>query len=167
MRVHFRQNVFSLSNSPSFFLYLPFFLGVGKKFGYLCNHCFFSRPFNENFKFLKNRPNDFHKLCIVILHPKVHPPASAMASKSYNCDVGNSPNLTENDQKTTTFQPFHFPENSSYDSNEISYSFLHHIRFLYVQFYQPFDCDSRESDGKRPKPSPLRTCGSGSISSLT
>ena len=93
-----------------------------KKFGYLCNHCFFSRPFNETFKFLKNRPYDFHKFCIVILHPKVHPPASAMASKLYNWVVGNSPNLPENDQKTATFQPFHFSENSSYDSNEISYS---------------------------------------------
>ena len=46
-----------------------------------------------------------------------------MASKSYNWDMGNSPNLPENDQKTATFQLFNFPENSSYDSNEISYSF--------------------------------------------
>ena len=83
-----------------------------KKFDYLWNLCFFSRPFNENFKFLKNCPYDFLKICIIIIHPKMHPPTSEMASKSYNWDVGNSPNLPENDQKTAIFQLFHFSENS-------------------------------------------------------
>ena len=122
MEVHFRQNVFSLSNSPSFFLYLPFFLGVGKKFGYLCIHCFFPDLSMKISNFSKTVHTISIKFCIVILHPKVHPPASAMASKLYNWDVGNSPNLPENDQKTASFQLFHFSENSSYDSNEISYS---------------------------------------------
>ena len=43
---------------------------------------FFSRPFHENFKFLKNCPYDFHE----ILHSHSTPkgaPACAKASKSY------------------------------------------------------------------------------------
>ena len=44
-----------------------------KKFGYLCNHCFFSRPFNENFKFLKNCPDDFHKVLHRYSTPKSAP----------------------------------------------------------------------------------------------
>ena len=47
---------------------------------------FFSRPFHENFKFLKNCPYDFHE----ILHSHSTPkgaPACAKASKSYNWDV--------------------------------------------------------------------------------
>ena len=48
----------------------------------------FSRPFHENFKFLKNCPYDFHK----ILHSHSTPkgaPACAKASKSYGWDVRN------------------------------------------------------------------------------
>ena len=49
---------------------------------------FFSRPFHENFKFLKNCPNDFHEF----LHSHSTPkgaPACAKASKSYGWDVRN------------------------------------------------------------------------------
>ena len=49
---------------------------------------FFSRPFHENFKFLKNCPYDFHE----ILHSHSTPkgaPACAKASKSYGWDVRN------------------------------------------------------------------------------
>ena len=49
---------------------------------------FFSRPFHENFKFLKNCPYDFHE----ILHSHSTPkgaPACAKASKSYGLDVRN------------------------------------------------------------------------------
>ena len=44
---------------------------------------FFSRPFHENFEFLKNCPYDFHK----ILHSHSTPkgaPACSKASKSYD-----------------------------------------------------------------------------------
>ena len=69
------------------------FLGVGKNFRLLMQSCcffcfFFSRPFHENFKFLKNCPYDFHE----ILHSHSTPkgaPACAMASKSYGWDVRN------------------------------------------------------------------------------
>ena len=49
------------------------FLGVGKKFDYLCNRTIFSRPSNENFKLLKNCPHEFYEIefSTVILHPKV------------------------------------------------------------------------------------------------
>ena len=54
------------------------FLGLGKNFRLLMQSCrlfcfFFSRPFHENFKFLKNCPYDFHKILdshSTILHPK-------------------------------------------------------------------------------------------------
>ena len=69
------------------------FLGVGKNFRLLMQSCcfFFSRPFHENFKFLKNCPYDFHE----ILHSHSTPkgaPACAKASKSYGWDVRNSQN---------------------------------------------------------------------------
>ena len=54
-----------------------------------CFFCFFfSWPFDENFKFLKNCPYDFHK----ILHShstSKEAPACAKASKSYGWDVRN------------------------------------------------------------------------------
>ena len=60
-----------------------------KIFDYLYNRVvFFSRPFNENFKFLKNCPYDLHK----ILHSHSTPegaPACARTSKSYDWDVRN------------------------------------------------------------------------------
>ena len=73
-------------------------------FDYLCNRAvffvfFFSRPFHENFKFLKNCPYDFHE----ILHSHATPkgaPACAKATKSYGWDVRNiakiSPKMARN-----------------------------------------------------------------------
>ena len=92
-----------------------------KKFDYLCI-CFSPDLSMKISNFSKTVHTISIKFCTVMLHPKVHPPASAMASKLYNWDVGNSPNEPKNDQKTAIFQLFHFSENSSYDSNEISYS---------------------------------------------
>ena len=61
-------------------------------FDYLCNRAvflfFFSRPFHEIFKFLKNCPYDFHE----ILHSHSTPyygHICAMASKSYGWGVRN------------------------------------------------------------------------------
>ena len=86
-----------------------YFLGVGKKFRLLMQSCFFfSRPFHENFKFLKNCPYDFHE----ILHSHFTPkgaPACAKASKSYGWNVRNiakiSPKMAKISPKTTLF-PF-------------------------------------------------------------
>ena len=63
---------------------------------------FFSRPFHENFKFLKNCPYDFHE----ILHSHSTPkgaPACAKASKSYGWDVRNIAKISP---KMAKIQPF-------------------------------------------------------------
>ena len=84
------------------------FLGVGKNFRLLMQSCcffcrfFFSRPFHENFKFLKNCPYDFHE----ILHSHSTPkgaPAYAKASKSYGLDVRNIAKISP---KVAKKQPF-------------------------------------------------------------
>ena len=80
------------------------FLGVGKNFRLLMQSCcfFFSRPFHENFKFLKNCPNDFHE----ILHSHSTPkgaPACAKTSKSYGWDVRNIAKISP---KMAKKQPF-------------------------------------------------------------
>ena len=106
------------------FLIVFQFLGVGKNFRLLMQSCcfFFSRPFHENFKFLKNCPYDFHE----ILHSHSTPkgaPACAKASKSYGWDVRNiakiSPKMAK---KLSFFDFFSILKNCPYDSNEIFYS---------------------------------------------
>ena len=89
----------------------PFhFLGVGKNFRLLMQSCcffcfFFSRPFHENFKFLKNCPYDFHE----ILHSHSTPkgaPACARASKSYGWDVRNIAKISPKMAKKQSFFDF-------------------------------------------------------------
>ena len=66
---------------------------------------FFSRPFHENFKFLKNCPYDFHE----ILHSHSTPkgaPACAKASKSYGWDVRNIAKISPKMAKKQTFFDF-------------------------------------------------------------
>ena len=80
------------------------FLGVGKNFRLLMQSCcfFFSRPFHENFKFLKNCRKDFHE----ILHSHSTPkgaPACAKASKSYGLEVRNIAKISP---KMAKKQPF-------------------------------------------------------------
>ena len=68
----------------------------------ICGSGFFSRPFHENFKFLKNCPYDFHE----ILHSHSTPkgaPACAKASKSYGWDVRNIAKISP---KVAKKQPF-------------------------------------------------------------
>ena len=81
---------------------------------------FFSRPFHENFKFLKNCPYDIHE----ILHSHSTPkgaPACAKASKSYGWDVRNIAKISP---KMAKKQPvFDFLKNCPYDSNEVFYSY--------------------------------------------
>ena len=106
-------------------LLLFIFLGVGKNFRLLMQSCcfFFSRPFHENFKFLKNCPYDFHE----ILHSHSTPkgaPACAKASKSYGWDVRNIAKISPKLAKKSHFSTFFaFLKNCPYDSNEIFYSF--------------------------------------------
>ena len=61
----------SVKISVIFILEVASFLGVGKNFRLLMQSCcffcfFFSRPFHENFKFLKNCPYDLNKILQII-----------------------------------------------------------------------------------------------------
>ena len=120
---------------PRFELFYSFvILGIEKKFSTTMQSCrFFSQPFNENFKFLKNCPYDFHK----ILHSHSTPkraPARAKASKSYDWDVRNmvkiSPKMAENSHFSTFFD---FLKNSiQFKRNFLA--ILHRHMVLCVQF---------------------------------
>ena len=70
---------------------------------------FFSRPFNGNFKFLKNCPYDFHEILHSLSTPK-GAPACSKASKSYDWNVRNmakiSPKMAKNSPKTAIFRLF-------------------------------------------------------------
>ena len=111
------------------------FLGVGKNFRLLMQSCcfFFSRPFHENFKFLKNCPYNFHE----ILHSHSTPkgaPVCAKASKSYGLDVRN---IAKKWPKTAIFRLFSiFSKTVHTIRTKFSTVILHHIRVLYVQWHQ-------------------------------
>ena len=66
---------------------------------------FFSRPFQENLKFLKNCLYDFYKIWHSHSTPK-GAPACAMASKSYGWDVRNIAKISPKKAKKQPF--FHF-----------------------------------------------------------
>ena len=130
---------------PFLFLFFNLFLGVGKNFDYLCNRVFFcfffSRPFHENFKFLKNCPYDFQK----ILHSHSTPkgaPACGKASKSYDWNVRNipkiGPKMARVSPKTAIFRLFSI-------RTKFSTVILHHIRVLYVQWHQNRMAGMRET----------------------
>ena len=120
----------------AFFIF-RIFLGVGKNFRLLMQLCcfflfFFSRPFHENFKFLKNCPYDFHSHST----PRGGS-ACAKASKSYGWDVRNIAKISPKMAKKQSFFDFFFDflKNCPYDSNKNFYShFLHHSMVLCVQF---------------------------------
>ena len=78
----------------------------------------FSRPFNENFKLLKNCPYDFHK---VLYSPFTFKgaPSCAKASKLHDWDVRNIAKISP---KMAKKQPFDFLKTSPSDSNKIFYS---------------------------------------------
>ena len=113
-----------------------------KIFDYLCNRAvffcfFFSRPFHENFKFLKNCPYDFHE----ILHSHSTPkgaPACAKASKSYGLDVRNIAKISPKMAKKQRFFDFFsiFSKTVHTIRTKFSTVVLHHIRVLYVQWHQ-------------------------------
>ena len=97
---------------------------------------FFSPPFHENFKFLKNCPYDFHE----ILHSHSTPkgaPACAKASKSYGWDVRNIAKISPKMAKKQSFFDFFsiFSKTAHTIRTKFSTVILHHIRVLYVQFH--------------------------------
>ena len=136
---------FSLQNSPRVVPYLLessknvskiSFLGVGKNFRLLMQSCcfFFSRPFHENFKFLKNCPYDFHE----ILHSHSTPkgaPACAKASKSYGLDVRNIAKISP---KVAKKQPF-------FDflrfSQKLSIRFERNFLQLFYTIFESYMCN--------------------------
>ena len=112
------------------------FLGVGKNFRLLMQSCFFfSRPFHENFKFLKNCPYDFYKIFHGHFTPK-GAPACAMASKSYDWVVRNiakiSPKMAE---KQPFFDFFRFSQN-------LSIRFERNFLQLFYTILEPYMCNS-------------------------
>ena len=137
-----------------------------KIFDYLSNCVVFlffvSRPFHENFKFLKNCPYDFHKT----LHSHSTPkgaPACAMASKSYYWNVRNSQNSPKNGQKTAIFRLFSiFSKTVDTIQTKLSTVILHHSMVLCVQFHQ-FRMTAIRASWKEKDLSRLlyRICGSG------
>ena len=119
--------------------YPMIFLGVGKNFRLLMQSCcfFFSRPFHENFKFLKNCPYDFHEILLTHSTPK-GAPACAKASKSYGWDVRNvakiSPKMAK---KQSFFDSFSiFSKTVHTIRTKFCTVILHDIRVLYVQWHQ-------------------------------
>ena len=102
----------------------------------LCFCFFFSRPFHENFKFLKSCPYDFHE----ILHSHSTPkggPACAKASKSYGLDVRNIAKISPKMAKKQPFFDFSiFSKTVHTIRTKFSTVILHHIRVLYVQWHQ-------------------------------
>ena len=98
---------------------------------------FFSRPFHENFKFLKNCSYDFYK----ILHSHSTPkgaPACAMASKLYDCVVRNiakiSPKVAE---KQPFFEFFRF-------SQKLSIRFERNFLQLFYTILESYMCNGIE-----------------------
>ena len=83
---------------------------------------FFSRPFHENFKFLKNCPYDFHKI-LHSLSTLKGAPVYSKASKSYDWSLRNIAKTSPKWPKIAQIQPFfdffHCFKNCPYDSNEI------------------------------------------------
>ena len=122
-------------NKESLKRFMSSFLGVGKNFRLLMQSCcfFFSRPFHETFKFLKNCPFDFHEF----LHSHSTPkgaPACAKASKSYGWDVRNIAKISP---KMAIFRLFSlFSKTVHTIRTKFSTVILHHIRVLYVQWHQ-------------------------------
>ena len=117
-RLPFQLTLFILSICWSFFR-------SRKKFSTTYAIVFFlSRPFRENFKFLKNCPYDFHEILHSHSTPKAAP-ACAKASKSYGWDVRNiakiSPKMAK---KQPFFDFFRFSQKLSirFERNFYSYS---------------------------------------------
>ena len=112
----------SVKISVIFILEVASFLGVGKNFRLLMQSCcfFFSRPFHENFKFLKICPYDFNKILQIfytILAPYM--------CNGIKMDVRNIAKISPKMAKKQSFFDFFFDylKNCPYDSNEIFYSY--------------------------------------------
>ena len=92
---------------PSSKVNFIFFLGVEKNFRLLMQSCwfFFSRPFHENFKFLKNCPYDSNE--IFYSHSTLYyGPLCAISLNSYGWDVRNIAKINQKWPKNRHFSIF-------------------------------------------------------------
>ena len=139
------------------------FLRVGKNFRLLMQSWrFFSRPYNENVKFLKNCSYDFYKIWHSHSTPK-SAPVCTMASKSYGWDVRNIAKInTKMSKKPPILNFFRFSQ-TLYDLKELLWSLSTWYKGLICAISsKSYDCDSSKSKRKSPSPTPFyRTCGSG------
>ena len=125
------------------------FLGVGKKLPLLMRSwLFFSRPFNENFKFLKNCPYHFYK----IRHShSTHKgaPVCAITSKSYDWDLRKISKISIKMAKKQPFWTFLIFSKTLYDLNELLWSLPTPYKGLICAISsKSYDWDSNESEGK-------------------
>ena len=99
-----------------------------------CFLFFFSRPFHEKFKFLKNCPYHFHK----ILHSHSTPkgaPACSKASKSYDWNVRNTAKISPKmAKKQSFFDLFRF-------SHQV-FIFIFQVHFKFISSYFIFKFSS-------------------------
>ena len=100
-------------------------------FDYLWNRAFFSRHFNENFKFLKNCFYDFHKISHSHSTPK-GAPACAKTSKSYDWNLRNSQNYPKNGQKPAIFDFFRLSQKLSIRFEQIFLQLFYTILESYM-----------------------------------
>ena len=101
---------------------------------------FFSRPFHENLKVLKNCPYDSHKISHSHSTPKGAPECSK-ASKLYDWNVRNiakiSIKMAKVSPTTAIFRLFSiFSKTVHTLRTNVSTVILHRIRVLYVQWHQ-------------------------------
>ena len=150
---------------PAYFK-APYLFRSRKIFRLLMQSCrffcfFFSRPFNENFKFLKTCPTIFIKFSTVIIHPK-GPLRAQWYQNRITGMCETSPKLAQNWPKNSHFRLFSIFAKTPYDSNEIFYSHS-------TPYYCPlcaissnsYDWDSSESEGKDLSRLLYRICVSG------
>ena len=83
---------------------------------------FFSRPFHENFKFLKNCPYDFHEILQSFYTQRG--PCVCKGIKIVWLGCEKQPKLAQKWPKNSRFSTlFDFLKNCPYDSNEVFYSY--------------------------------------------
>ena len=95
---------------------------------------FFSRLFNEKFKFIKNCPYDYHKISQSFYTQRG--PACTKASKLYDWDVRNIAKISPKWPKNSHFRLFSIFSKTKYTRTKFSTVVLKHIRVLYVQWHQ-------------------------------
>ena len=119
---------------------------------------FFSRPFHENFEFLKNCLYDFHK----ILHSHSAPKGASAFSKALKSYDWNARNIAKKWPKSSHFSTFFpiFSKTVHTIRTKFSRVILHHVRVLCATASISYDWNARnivKISPKMAKNSPLST----------